>query len=159
MTGSADSPQTFRLLWSSAVASSQASPLRRPAWVRWLASVLTVAYGGALVVLIVSLALGRDPTGIQPVVWYASAFGIMIVSTPVTPTRGRGDRGTHLHRAPRWLKALPFVHGLGVVLAFVLLYSTAWLQPATIPLALATFTGSVGTLMGWYGLFTEDSPS
>lgn len=120
---------------------------------------LTVAYGGALVVLIVSLALGRDPTGIQPVVWYASAFGIMIVSTPLTPTRGRGDRGTHLHRAPRWLKALPFVHGLGVVLAFVLLYSTAWLQPATIPLALATFTGSVGTLMGWYGLFTEDSPS
>lgn len=120
---------------------------------------MTLAYAGALVVLIASLALGRDPTGIQPVVWYASGFGLMLISTPVTPTRGRGDRGTHLHRAPGWLKALPLVHGLGVVLAFVLLYTTDRLQPTTIPLALTTFFGSVGTLMGWYGQFTEDPPS
>lgn len=137
--------------------SSPASPLRRPAWVRWLAVALTTAYGSALVLLTVSLTLGRDPTGAQPVVWYGSAFGLMIASIPVTPTRGAGDRGTHLRRAPRWLKALPFMHAGGLVLAFVLLSAGVIRQPATIPLVLATFFGSVGTLMGWYGLFKADS--
>lgn len=149
----------LRLLWWNAVASSRVIPLRRPAWVWWLAVSLTTAYAGALVLLIVSLALGRDPTGVQPIVWYGSAFGLMVASLPVTPSRGSGDRGTHLHQAPRWLKALPFVHVAGLVLAFLLLEADVVDQPETIPLVLATLFGSVGTLMGWYGQFTADSSS
>jgi len=104
-------------------------------------------------VLIVSLLVGGDPTGIEPIVWYGSAFGLMLASSVVSPRRGAGDRGSHLDRAPPWLKALPFVHAAALVLAFGLLGFGIAMQPATIPLVLATFFGSVGTLMGWYGWF------
>ena len=115
---------------------------------------MTASYVCSVVVLSVSLVLGRDPTGVEPIVWYGGAFGVMLAASLVSPTRGRGDRDSHLDRAPSWLKALPAVHGAGLLLAFGLLAAGVIVQPATIPLVLASFFGSVGTLMGWYGRFS-----
>ncbi|MEM6294804.1 MAG: hypothetical protein AAGA54_26265 [Myxococcota bacterium] len=128
-------------------------PLRRPPWVVALASTLTLAYVAALVLLVVSFALDREPTGMPPGALYGSAFVLMVACSFVAPSRGSGANKTHLHRAPSWMKALVGAHGVGLVALLGLVAAGTDVSFWASSLVLATFFGSVGVLMGWYGQF------
>ncbi len=144
----------YGLLEFVSVSTSNRPPLRRPTWVVVLAATLTLAYVAALLLLVVSLILGRDATGMSPVALYAGAFVLTLACSPVAPSRGSGANKTHLDRAPGWLKGLVGAHGIGLVALLGLVAAGTDVPPWTSSLVLATFFGSVGVLMGWYGHFT-----
>lgn len=57
------------------------------------------------------------------------------------------------HRAPKWLKALVAAHAVTLAVVLGLVATGTDIQMWTTSLVLATFSGSVGVLMGWYGQF------
>lgn len=63
------------------------------------------------------------------------------------------------HRAPKWLKALVAAHAVTLAVVLGLVATDTDIQMWTTSLVLATFFGSVGVLMGWYGQFTPPDVS
>lgn len=118
-----------------------------------MATALTLAYGAASTLLVVSLCVDRDPIAAPPSLLYGGAFALMLACSPVTPARGSRSSETHLARAPVWLKALVAAHGIGLAALLVAVTAGVTVLPSTPALVVAAFFGSVGVLMGWFGQF------
>lgn len=133
------------------MSGAELPPLRRPLWIVVLASTITVLYVAAVLLTVTTLLLGADPTGVDPAIWYFSAFGVLILGAPASP--GRGKPGVHIERAPGWLKLLAAGHLLllaGVLIAVLL---GANISQALISQTMIMAFAAANLLMTWFGDF------